>query len=100
MADRLIVKLRIRGAVQRVGYRVWTDRMCVAARLEGWVRNRSDGSVEAVIAGPKAGVERMIDACGRGPDKALVKSVEAAPCAEEELSLRTPGIAFDVLPTV
>jgi acylphosphatase len=100
MTDRAIVKLRIRGAVQRVGYRVWIERLCVAAVLDGWVRNRSDGSVEVVLAGPREAVVRIIESCRRGPTKAQVTNVDVAPCGEDELALRGPGVIFDVLPTM
>ena len=57
----------IRGRVQRVGYRAWTEHVALQRGLEGWVRNRIDGSVEAVFCGPATVVEGMIEACRRGP---------------------------------
>lgn len=72
MRARLIL---IAGRVQGVGYRDW---MVVRARrlgVAGWVRNRTDGLVEAVVAGEEAAVEEMLRACRRGPMGAEVVSI-------------------------
>src|SRR5213080_2907683 len=61
------VGLRITGRVQGVGYRAWAIRQASTLGLRGWVRNRSDGSVEALLIGDDDAVERMIEACRRGP---------------------------------
>lgn len=79
----MVVRLEIRGRVQGVGYR-WT--MAEQARqlhLRGWVRNRLDGSVEAVVAGGPAAVRQLIDWAHRGPDAAIVTSVEVFASAGE-----------------
>lgn len=68
--------VRIEGRVQGVGYRMWTERVAVGLGLEGWVRNRRDGSVEAVFQGPDAAVADMIGRCRRGPAEAEVTHVE------------------------
>ena len=70
------VKARILGRVQGVWYRAWTEKQATARHLRGWVRNRSDGSVEAVFAGERAQVEAMIDACRQGPAEARVLDIE------------------------
>ena len=64
--------------MQRVGYRAWTEHMALQRGLEGWVRNRRDGTVEAVFAGPASVVEAMIEACRRGPPGAQVDALDAA----------------------
>jgi acylphosphatase len=69
------VHASIKGRVQGVGYRLWTERKAAELGLEGWVRNRHDGSVEAVFQGPQASVEAIIDACRRGPYAAAVTDV-------------------------
>lgn len=67
--------LRIEGRVQGVFYRQWTTDTARNLGLDGWVRNRADGSVEAVFAGEEAAVEAMIDACRDGPIRAVVTSI-------------------------
>ena len=70
------VHVRIEGRVQGVGYRAWVADTAVATGLTGWVRNRRDGSVEAVFKGPAAEVARMLRACERGPPAARVERVD------------------------
>lgn len=67
--------LRIAGRVQGVGYRDWLLREARAQGLAGWVRNRRDGTVEALIAGELPAVQAVLLACRRGPPAALVESV-------------------------
>lgn len=75
-------RLRIRGRVQGVGYRYWTVGQARALGLRGWVRNRKDGSVEALAAGTDDALELFIAACHRGPRAARVTSVEVEDAAE------------------
>ena len=90
----------IRGRVQGVGYRYWVERHATARDLEGWVRNRRDGSVEALFAGPGDVVAEMIALCRRGPSSARVEAVAEEPATSDALNLRRPGERFSVLPTV
>lgn len=69
-------QVRIEGRVQGVGYRAWTERVAVGLGLAGWVRNRRDGSVEAVFRGADVVVADMIRRCAVGPEGAAVKLVE------------------------
>jgi len=62
-------RLIIRGRVQGVGYRAWVAEQAIAAGLAGWVRNRRDGSVEAVLAGAPEAVMAMTAACRRVPPR-------------------------------
>jgi acylphosphatase len=78
----ITVSVRIRGRVQGVWYRGWTEEEATRRGLRGWVRNRRDGSVEALFAGPAAVVNDMIEACRRGPPAARVETVEQGPAAE------------------
>jgi acylphosphatase len=89
----------IRGRVQRVGYRAWTEHMALQRGLEGWVRNRADGSVEAVFSGPVAVVEAMVEACSRGPPGAHVDRLDQREGEPEEVALRRVGEMFSVLKT-
>jgi acylphosphatase len=71
----------------------------MASRLDGWVRNRRDGSVEAVFAGPASVVAEMIAQCRRGPPSARVETVLNEAAGPELLNLRPAGAGFSVLPT-
>jgi len=79
MAPEKTVRLRITGKVQGVGYRIWATRTASGLGLRGWVRNRSDGSVEALATGAPEQVSAMIEACRRGPYGARVAEVTAVP---------------------
>jgi acylphosphatase len=73
------VLVRITGRVQGVWFRGWTVDEAIRLKLDGWVRNRRDGSVEALFAGPTQAVDRMIAACRRGPPAASVDNVTVSP---------------------
>jgi acylphosphatase len=68
--------LRIEGRVQGVGYRDWLVREATAAGLSGWVRNRADGSVEALLAGEESAVGAVLLAARRGPLAARVDRIQ------------------------
>jgi acylphosphatase len=95
-----ILHVTIRGRVQGVGYRAWVEHHAAASRLEGWVRNRRDGSVEAVFSGPAEIVANMVALCRRGPPSARVEGVTEEPADAGELDLRRAGERFSVLPAV
>jgi acylphosphatase len=90
----------IRGRVQGVGYRAWVDHEARTSNLSGWVRNRRDGSVEALFVGPADVVTAMIAACHRGPLSARVDAVIDEPANSDALNLRYAGEKFSVLSTV
>lgn len=68
--------LRIRGRVQGVGFRAYVQYKAKSHGIAGWVRNRSDGSVEAVLQGAPDAVQAVVDAAHRGPRNARVTGVE------------------------
>lgn len=70
------VRLIISGRVQGVWFRDWTVQNARALSLDGWVRNRADGTVEALLVGTKANVDDMIDKCWKGSDAARVDHIE------------------------
>lgn len=76
----ITVQVRIRGRVQGVWYRGWTVDQATARGLSGWVRNRQDGSVEAIFRGPEYAVHDMVRLCAKGPPTAQVSSVTDVPC--------------------
>jgi acylphosphatase len=69
------VTIRIEGRVQGVYYRAWTEQTARGLKLDGWVRNARDGSVEAAFSGPAGKVEEMLKLCERGPADARVTRV-------------------------
>src|ERR1700736_6236994 len=95
-----IRQVRIIGRVQGVGYRAWVEHRARAHHLEGWVRNRRDGSVEALFAGLADVVSEMIAECRHGPSSARVEAAAEDPTAPDALNLRRAGEGFSVLPTI
>ena len=77
------VHARIEGQVQGVWYRAWTVEEAQKRGLTGWVRNRKDGTVEAVFCGPVPAVQSMIAACHDGPSRADVTRVHEEPGLED-----------------
>ena len=95
----VIRRVVIRGLVQGVGFRYWTEYTALEHGLEGFVRNRRDGSVEAVFAGLPEAVAAMIETCRRGPRGARVDAVDQRDGSPDDLALRRPGEPFSVLAT-
>lgn len=75
-ANTRTVHVLISGRVQGVGYRMWTENTAMALGLSGWVRNRRDGSVEAVFQGSPEDVAEIIERCWEGPSMAKVARVD------------------------
>jgi acylphosphatase len=98
--NHAIQQVMIRGRVQGVGYRAWVEEQARVSKLEGWVRNRRDGSVEALFAGPPMVVAEMVALCRHGPPSARVESVTRETADERQLKLRHEGERFSVLPTI
>ena len=95
-----ILQVAIRGRVQGVGYRAWVEHQARTYGLEGWVRNRRDGSVEALFSGPSETVANMVALCRRGPFSARVETVMEEAAGVDALNLRRAGEGFSVLPTI
>ena len=89
----------IRGRVQGVGFRAWTEYTALERGLQGWARNRRDGAVEAVLAGPPDAVAAMVAACNEGPRGARVDAIDQRDGTAAEFALRRRGELFSVLPT-
>jgi acylphosphatase len=77
--ENMALHVRIRGKVQRVFFRRWVIDEATRRGLRGWVRNRGDGSVEAVFFGEMNAVRAMAKACYQGPPKARVEKVTQIP---------------------
>ena len=73
------IRLRITGQVQGVGYRLWMTRTAASLGLRGWVRNRMNGSVEALVTGAPKAVATFIEASRKGPIGAQVRDVTLTP---------------------
>ncbi|XP_027173419.1 uncharacterized protein LOC113773084 [Coffea eugenioides] len=87
-------RVAIKGRVQGVFYRDWTVQNATELGLKGWVRNRRDGSVEALFSGPPEKVQEMEQRCRRGPPAAAVTGFRTFPCTDD------PGTGFERRPTV
>jgi acylphosphatase len=88
------IRLHIEGRVQGVWYRGWAVAQARDLGLSGWVRNRQDGSVEALVSGAETSVRAMIERCRRGPPAARVDRVLEEPAGE------AAGPGFRQLPTI
>ena len=76
------LRLIIHGRVQRVGYRDWLVKIASLHKLDGWVRNLTDGTVEAMLSGPETSVTTCLEACRQGPPLARVSSLDIHPCED------------------
>jgi acylphosphatase len=77
------VRLVITGRVQGVGFRLWAKREARRRGLRGWVRNVSDGSVEALVIGEPAAVDAFAAACHSGPAMARVVAIRRSAAADD-----------------
>jgi acylphosphatase len=92
-SDVRTVRVRIAGRVQGVSYRYWTEVTAHGLGLTGWVRNRRDGSVEALFSGAADDVADMLQRCHDGPAAAVVSCVEVVAEGGDQPA------RFEVLPT-
>ncbi len=83
---RIARHLTITGKVQGVWYRAWTVETARSLGLTGWVRNRTDGSVEAVVEGDESAVDQFLAQAQHGPAAARVAAVEFEDVAFQNLS--------------
>ncbi|KAA8518720.1 hypothetical protein F0562_016506 [Nyssa sinensis] len=88
------VRVVVKGRVQGVFYRNWTVENATQLGLKGWVRNRRDGSVEALFSGIPDKVQEMEQRCRRGPPDAMVTDLQVSACSDD------PGTGFQRKPTV
>jgi acylphosphatase len=88
-----------RGRVQGVGFRAFVEEAAIRQGLQGWVRNRSVGTVEVVFSGDAAAVDAVVETCRKGPRLSRVESIDQREANGDELKLRGSE-TFAVLPTV
>jgi acylphosphatase len=93
MSAEETLRLRIIGKVQGVGYRLWATRTAASLGLRGWVRNRRDGSVEALVTGRSEDVGAMVGGAHKGPPGARVVELTATPDDDDG------SVGFTALPT-
>lgn len=79
MTDFSARRVSVEGRVQGVWFRGWVVEQARARGLTGWVRNRCDGTVEALFCGPSSVVEDMVALCWSGPPAAVVGAVTDHP---------------------
>ncbi len=85
-------RIRVSGRVQGVGFRAFVWREALALAVNGWVRNRTDGTVEAVIAADDATLDRLLDRIRQGPRWSRVDRIEQTP----EASPVAAGTGFEI----
>jgi acylphosphatase len=76
MAENVRARAMISGRVQGVAFRIETQWAAERIGVRGWVRNRPDGSVQALFEGERGRVEEMLAWCRRGPALARVTAVD------------------------
>lgn len=95
------VRVVVAGRVQGVWFRGWTVDQAQAMGLDGWVRNRADGTVEAVFRGSPELVDRAAAGCWRGPPSAAVTSITISPATDlPACDIPESGAGFAQRPTV
>jgi acylphosphatase len=87
-------RLVIRGRVQGVGYRYAMVDAAMASGVTGWVRNRRDGSVEALVQGEPAAIESIVAWCRRGPSTSRVSAIDEIEATDELVT------GFELRPTI
>jgi acylphosphatase len=95
----VIRHISVRGRVQGVGFRAFVEHEALKRGVGGWVRNRRDSTVEAVLSGEAAAVAAAVDACRRGPMGARVDALYERDGDAEDIKLLRAGEVFSVLPT-
>ena len=98
-AADIVRHISVRGRVQSVGYRAFVEREALMRGVQGWVRNRHDGSVEAVFFGDAEIVQAMIEVCRRGPFVARIDALAQREGSADDCKPRRPGELFSVLAT-
>lgn len=99
-ASERTVRLVVAGQVQGVGFRAFVVDEARRRGVRGWVRNRRNGAVEALVSGPRDAVEEMIGACRRGPRWSRVDGVDIEDVKEDALETGASSAAFAIRPTL
>jgi len=94
------LRIVVHGRVQGVGYRAWLAEEARRRGIEGWARNRTNGTVEAVLGGADAAIDQLLAVCREGPPAAQVTDIEMHRADAASAALRPAGTLFGVLPTL
>lgn len=94
------MRIRVEGRVQGVGFRAFVARAAARLKLAGWVRNRSDGAVEIVAAGPRTAIDELALAARRGPPAARVDALRLEEADEWDLQEGARNKGFFEAPTL
>jgi acylphosphatase len=97
---KIVRHVAVQGRVQGVGFRAFVEHEALKRGLAGWVRNRHDGSVEAVVSGEETIVADMIEACRRGPPGSRVDALHQRDGEAADLEIGGSAEGFTVLPTI
>ena len=95
----IVRHVMIHGRVQGVGFRAFVEDIAERLGLEGWVRNRRDGTVEVLFAGSEQAIKAALDDCWAGPRDGHVIVLDVKEAGSALLSQRHPGERFSVLAT-
>ena len=92
--DITSLKVQVHGFVQGIGFRDFLVMAAEAQKLDGWVRNRSDGTVEALVSGPTKAVEIFVTNATKGPQGAKVSAVDlhVSEAPKEKGFIRRPSL--------
>ena len=92
-----VIKLLISGKVQGVGYRRWFEKLAIALKLNGYVKNLPTGEVEAVVVGNETVISRLITHCYTGPTCAHVTQIDVTQIEQKNLEQVSEYTDFKIL---
>lgn len=91
----IVIRIIIEGRVQKVGFRNWMQQLAKQGHVHGWVRNKKNGSVEALLSGKEENVRNIVQQSYVGPPFCSVKRVKEFPQSESVIGIQ----GFVILPT-
>ncbi len=95
-AAKMAIRIVLEGRVQKVGLRQWIKQKATGLSVSGWVRNRTNGTVEAFFYGSESQVRSVVKMCYKGPSFAFIKKIKEFP----QVHIPSVSIEFMILPTI